>query len=196
MTSSNLERTSSLQAGPAGRAMAEAMDPEILDAMQQHLNMERKAHAAYFAAAIWFAEREFRGFARLFRQESADEHQHAAKISDYLIARGQTVQLNALDAPNQDWGSPEEAMATSFLMECDVTTSLQQLHSMAERVGDTRTTVFLEPMVDQQIQSEHTFAHLLGRVRLARGEASAMLIIDNELDHGHHKPASLQDGND
>ena len=72
--------------GPSGRAMAEPMNPELLSLFHQHLNMERQAHTAYFAAAIWFAERELRGFAQLFRDESNNEHQHAAKFSDYLIA--------------------------------------------------------------------------------------------------------------
>ena len=53
---------SSITCGPSGRAIAEAIDPDLLNAIQAHLNMERQAHASYFAAAIWFAERELRGF--------------------------------------------------------------------------------------------------------------------------------------
>ena len=82
--------------GPSGRAIAEPMNPELLSLFHQHLNMERQAHTAYFAAAIWFAERELRGFAQFFRDESNNEHQHAAKFSDYLIARGQCVELHAI----------------------------------------------------------------------------------------------------
>ena len=83
-------------------------------------------------------------------------------------------------------------MATSFLMEADLTASLQQLYAISERNGDTRSTVFLDPMVEQQTQFEHEFAHLLGRVRFADHQASALLLIDNELDQGNNKPASLQ----
>ena len=89
-TSNISQADSSVRMGPFGRAVAEAMDPELLAAFQQHLNMERHAHAAYFAAAIWFAERELRGFARYFRAESQSEHDHAAQFGEYLIARGQT----------------------------------------------------------------------------------------------------------
>ena len=113
--------------------MAEAMDPDLLDGLQQHLNMERQAHSAYFAASIWFAERELRGFSRFFQSESANEHSHAGRVGDYLIARGQTIILQALEAPNQTWEAPVDLMATSFLLECDLTTSLQQLYAMAER---------------------------------------------------------------
>jgi len=182
----------SVAVGPMGRAMAEAMDPDLLDGLQQHLNMERQAHSAYFAASIWFAERELRGFSRFFQSESANEHSHAGRVGDYLIARGQTIILQALEAPNQTWEAPVDLMATSFLLECDLTTSLQQLYAMAERASDIRTTVFLDPIIEQQLQSEHEFAHLLGRVRFAGHEAAALLIIDNELSQDQHQPPSLQ----
>ena len=175
----------SVATGPSGRAIAEAIDPDLRNGIQDHLNMERQAHASYFAAAIWFAERELRGFSKFFKDESSSEHEHAAKFGEYIIARGQSVALKAVEAPLQSWSSPADVMASAFQMEVDVTTSLQQLYAMAERVSDTRTTVFLDPMVEMQTQSEHEFAHLLGRVKFADNQAAALLLIDNELDQGH-----------
>ena len=192
LSTSTSTTSSSIQRGPSGRAIAEAIDTDLLNAIQDHLNMERQAHASYFAAAIWFAERELRGFSRFFRDESASEHEHAAKFAEYIIARGQSVDLKLVEAPLQSWESPADVMASSFQMEVDVTASLQQLYSIAERVNDTRTTVFLDPMVEMQTQSEHEFAHLLGRVQFADNQAAALLLIDNELDQGNNKPASLQ----
>jgi len=181
-----------IQTGPSGRAIAEAIEADLLNAIQDHLNMERQAHASYFAAAIWFAERELRGFSKFFNDESSSEHEHAAHFAEYIIARGQSVMLSAVEAPLQSWTSPADVMGSAFQMEVDVTTSLQQLYAMAERVSDTRTTVFLDPMVEMQTQSEHEFSHLLGRVKLADNQAAALLIIDNELYQGNNKPASLQ----
>ena len=184
--------TPTIQTGPSGRAVAEQMNSDLLTAFQLHLNMERQAHTVYFAAALWCAERELRGFAQFFRNESFSELQHSAKFADFLIARGQTVELHDLPAPQQQWTMPIDLMATSFQMEVDVTTSLQQLYAFAERSSDTRTTVFLDPMIEKQTQSEHEFAHLLGRVRFADNQASALLLIDNELELGKFQPASMQ----
>lgn len=145
-----------------------------------------------FRAAIWFAERELREISRFFRDESNSEHVHAAKFAEYIITRRQSVALQVVEAPLQSWASPADVMATAFQMEVDVTASLQQLYSMAERVNDTRTTVILDPIVEMQTQSEHEFAHLLGRVKFADNQAAALLLIDNELDPGNNKPASIQ----
>ena len=67
LSTTNTSATPSIVCGPSGRAIAEAIETDLLSAIQAHLNMERQAHASYFAAAIWFAERELRGFSRFFR---------------------------------------------------------------------------------------------------------------------------------
>jgi len=181
-----------LPVGPAGRAMAEPMDPSLLEGFQAHFNMERQAHATYFGAAIWMGERELRGFSQHFNDEAKGEQEHAAKVAEYLIARAQTPELHALEAPDQSWESVLDVMSTAFLTERDVTTSLQQLLMAAERVGDTRSTVFLEPMVEGQIKAEQEAAHLLGRTKFADDQAAALLVIDNELREGIAHPAQLQ----
>ena len=86
----------SVATGPAGRAMAEPMSAELIGVLQAHLNMERQSSAAYFAAAVWFAERELVGFAEHLREEARQEQEHAARFADYLISRGQTVELDTI----------------------------------------------------------------------------------------------------
>ena len=162
--------STAIKQGPSGRAVAEQIDTDLLAAFQQHLNMERQAHTVYYAAALWCAERELRGFSKFFRDESLDELEHSAKFADFLIARGQTVELHDLPAPQQRWEKPADLMATSF-----PGSGRHRVTATALRSGgtllDTRTTVFLDPMIEGQTQSEHEFAHLLGRVRFADNQA-------------------------
>ncbi|WP_413326208.1 ferritin [Synechococcus sp. MIT S9503] len=171
--------------------MAESMDPGLLEGLQEHFNLERQAQTTYFAAAIWMAERELKGFSAHFKSEATGELQHSAKVADYLIARGQSPIVQALEAPDQSWVTILDVMSTAFLMESDVTTSLQQLLMAAERCGDSRTAVFLEPMIEEQIKAEHEAAHLIGRTKFADGQAAAILVIDNELRKGVAHPAQL-----
>ena len=112
-------------------------------------------------------------------------------MADYLVARGQTVLLEAVAPPRQHWSGAEDVFSAIFQMEAEVTSSLQQLYVMAERAGDVRTTVFLDPIVQGQIESEHEAAHLLGRIRFAQANPAAMLVIDGELSEGKHAPESL-----
>ncbi len=170
-----------IKSGPSGRAMAQPMETSLVEALFHHLTMERNASAQYFAMSLWFAEREMRGFSSFFKSESLTENEHASNFANYLIARGQFVQLQEIAAPQQSWISIEEVIAFSFQMEADVTTSLHQIYSMSERASDTRTNVFLDPIIESQTNSEDEFAYLLGKVRFAKEQPSAILIIDNEL---------------
>ena len=192
MTTSATQATITVPVGPAGRAMAEPMSGELLDLMQAHLNLERQSAADYFAAAIWFAERELSGFAEHLRDEAKQEQEHAAKFADYLISRGQRPVLDAVEPPRQQWSDVEQVIANVFRMEADVTASVLQLYGTAEGDNDKRTSVFLDPIVDGQRLSEHEAAYLLGRVKFAAGNPAAVMIIDAELREDEAEPAKLE----
>ena len=192
MTTSTTQATITVPTGPAGRAMAEPMSTEMLDLMEAHLNLERQSAADYFAAAIWFAERELTGFAEHLRDEAKQEQEHAAKFADYLISRGQRPVLDTIEPPRQQWPDVEQVIANVFRMEADVTASVLQLYKTAEEDIDRRTTVFLDAIVDAQRLSEHEAAYLLGRVKFAAGNPAAVMIIDAELREGEAEPAKLE----
>ena len=172
-----------LTRGPSGRAIAQPMDVDLIDALYQHTSLERVSSAQYLAMSLWFLERELRGFSNFFKKESLSEQEHGFTFAKYLIARGQSVLLDEVTKPIQEWQTVEELVTLSFQMEADVTSSVQQLYAMAERSNDTRTTVFLDPVIDEQIKSEDDMAYLLGKVRFSKSDPSAMLIIDNELNN-------------
>ena len=192
MTTSTTQATITVPTGPAGRAMAEPMSAEMLDLMEAHLNLERQSAADYFAAAVWFAERELTGFAEHLRDEAKQEQEHAAKFADYLISRGQRPVLDTIEPPRQQWPDVEQVIANVFRMEADVTASVLQLYKTAEEDIDRRTTVFLDPIVDDQRLSEHEAAYLLGRVKFAAENPAAVMIIDAELREGEAEPAKLE----
>ena len=170
-----------IKTGPAGRAMAQPMDNDLLQLLYQHITMERNASSQYFGMSLWMEERELKGFAKFYKSECFNEQKHSYVFSNYLIGRGQTVVLDAIPSPRQTWDSVESLVADSFQMEADITSSLNQLYSIAERSSDTRTSVFLDPIVEGQISSEDELAHLYGKVKFAANQPSAILIIDSEL---------------
>ena len=171
----------SLNLGPSGRAVAQPIDLDLLEALYQHTSLERVSSAQYLSMSLWCLERELRGFSSFYKKESLTEQEHGFNFAKYIIARGQSVVLDEVTKPIQEWKTIEELVTLSFQMEADVTTSVQQLYSMAERSNDTRTNVFLDPVIDEQIKSEDEMAYLLGKVKFAKNDPSALLIIDNEL---------------
>ena len=171
-----------LNLGPSGRAIAQPIDVDLLDALYQHTSLERVSSAQYLAMSLWLLERELRGFSSFYKKESLSEQEHGFNFAKYIIARGQSVLLDEVTKPIQEWNTVEELVTLSFQMEADVTTSVQQLYAIAERSNDTRTTVFLDPVIDEQIKSEDEMAYILGKVKFSKNDPSALFIIDNELN--------------
>ncbi len=181
MSKSTLNQKSKIHFGPSGRAVSQDIDNDLLENILQHLTMERNANVQYFSMSLWFQERELNGFSSFFLKESKDELEHAYKFTDYLIARGQSVDLHVLSKPVQEWESIQDLIAYAFNMEADLTISLQQLYAISERTSDIRTNVFLDPIVESQIKSEDEFAHILGKVKFSGENPSAILIVDEYL---------------
>mgnify|MGYP001157308138 FL=1 len=181
MNKNTLKTTSEVNFGLSGRAIAQDLDKDLLDNLYHHLTMERTASVQYYAMSLWFQEKDLSGFSSFFLNESKDEMDHAYIFSDYLIARGQRVDLHEIAKPVQDWQCIKDVISYAFNMEADLSTSLQQLYSIAERSFDSRTSVFLDPIMEAQIKSEDEFAHILGQVKFSDEQPSAILIIDNEL---------------
>ena len=181
MSESALNQKSKIQFGPSGRAVSQEIENDLLDNILQHLTMERNANVQYFSMSLWFQERDLNGFSSFFLKESKDELEHAYKFTNYLIARGQNVDLHELAKPVQEWESIKDLIVYAFNMEADLTISLQQLYAISERTSDIRTNVFLDPIVESQIKSEDEFAHILGKVRFSGENPSAILIVDEYL---------------
>ena len=170
--------------GPSGRVIAESMSQELVAAIQQHINLELEASMTYLSMSIWCAERELAGFYKFFSAESAEERGHAIQFADYLVARAQRNDLQPLQAPCQNWSKLEDVVFSAFRMEADTTSSIQHLYSIAERENDVRTTVFLDPLLEQQIGSEDQYAYLHGRIKFADNDSTALLVIDGEVRSG------------
>ena len=182
MPESSLQFSRTLKYGPSGRAIAQEFDSSLLDNFFEHLTMERNANVQYFSMSLWFKERELRGFSSFFLNESMEEMSHVQKFTDYLIARGYKINLSELPSPVQEWDTIQDLIDFAFKMESDLTTSLEQLYSISERASDIRSSVFLDPIVEAQINSEDAFAYLSGKVKFSENQPSAILIIDKELN--------------
>ena len=181
MPENTLNQKPNIKLGPSGRAVSQEIDNDLLENFFQHLTMERSANVQYFSMSLWFQERDLNGFSSFFIKESNDEMDHAYQFSNYLVARGQKIDLNTLQKPIQEWDSIQELISYAFNLEADLTISLQQLYSLAERSADIRSNVFLDPIVESQIKSEDLFAHILGKLKFADGSPAAILMIDEYL---------------
>ena len=64
------------------------MNPRVLEAINRQINSELSASYAYLAMSAYCECQKFTGAARWLRLQSQEEHMHAMKLFDFVLAAG------------------------------------------------------------------------------------------------------------
>ena len=160
------------------------MNKALLKGLNDHLKLEFRAFHEYLAMAIWLSEHDLPGFSTWMKQQSSDELAHAQRIIDHLVERDQKVALPAIAAPQASWKSAEALCDHVLKNERDVTASINELFSLADKSKDRPASVMLQWFVNEQMEEEAAARAVLGRIRLAGNTGVGLLMIDQELATG------------
>jgi ferritin len=79
------------------------------------------------------------------KSESDDERSHAMQFVDFANKRDVTIHLEALEAPDSKWNSPEDLWEKLLQAEMDNTQYLLALGDAAANCNDHALTTFLMP---------------------------------------------------
>jgi len=159
------------------------MDKELALGLNQQIQKEMYSSNLYLAMSAYFANQNLNGFAHWLRLQSQEELQHALKIFDYLLLRGQDAQVLQINEPPRVWNSPLEAFENVYEHERFVTTSIHSLVETSISVRDFATTNMLQWFVDEQVEEEATASELLERLRLINGNPAGLFMMDRELKY-------------
>jgi ferritin len=160
------------------------MKTEIVDALNEHLQLELRAWYEYSAMALWFDRIDLPGFASFMEKQAGEELAHAHRIIDHLKERDQTAILPALDRPRGEYDSPRHAFEQVLDAEREVTTSIQKIYKLADQAEDQPSRIMLEWFINEQVEEENLARALLGRLRHAGDSGPGLLLVDQELGKG------------
>lgn len=160
------------------------MNKDLLKGLNDHLKLEFRAAHEYLAMSIWLSEHDLPGFSSWMKKQSSDELGHAQRIIDHLIERDQKALLPAIAAPPSDWKTAEALCEHVLKNEREVTGSINELFSLAEKSKDRPASVMLQWFVNEQMEEEAAARAVLGRIRLAGNTGVGLLMIDQELAGG------------
>ncbi len=103
------------------------------------------------------------------------------KLFDYLIERGGTVQLMALDEPQREWDSPSAAVEAVLKHEQFISQRINDIVDLATGENDHATTVMMHWYVNEQVEEEATADTLFHQVKMVEESPHGLLMIDREL---------------
>lgn len=157
------------------------MPDDLASGFNDQITMEFASSVAYWQMSAHFQAGNLTGMAAWMRMQAEEEKNHANRFMSFVLDRGNAVSLGAIEAPESNFESVEHVFRTALAQEQEVTKAIHDLYRLASESGDLASYPFLQSFIEEQNEEEATVETILERVRLAGGESSAILLLDNEL---------------
>ena len=156
------------------------LDAKMEQALNDQLNAEMASGYLYLSMAAYFEDIDLAGFANWMRVQAAEELEHGMKFYDYIIRRGASVTLTAIDAPQTEWESPLAAFEHVLSHEQMVTGLINDLVDLAIEEKDHATNNFLQWFVEEQVEEEENAMENLAKLKLAGDDNSLLYKLNEE----------------
>lgn len=155
------------------------MDKNILSLLNRQINREFHSEMLYLALS---AKAELAGFlnlAKWLEEHAAEEHDHAHRLIDYVLDRGQTPEYSEIPAAKVSAKTPVDILKAALEHEQFVTGSINEIMSAAAKSNDYATFTATQWFVVEQVEEEKKVGDLLRQFELAGDQA---ITVDLELD--------------
>ncbi|MBK8049236.1 MAG: ferritin [Anaerolineales bacterium] len=150
-------------------------------AMNAQVTKEFYASQLYLAMSAHFEAVNLRGFAHWMRVQSDEERGHALRFFDYVLERGGSAELGAVDAPPAEFGAPIEIFKEALGHEQKVTASINAIYALALKENDYAAQAFLQWFVSEQVEEEANATEMIDRLHMAGDNSAALLMLDSEV---------------
>jgi ferritin len=164
------------------------MNPNVLDAITRQIGMEFAASFSYLSMAAWCEFHKFMGAGRWLRAQSAEEHTHAMKLFDFVLARNHQVRLNGIDEPNSDFDSVVEVFERALAQEQDVSRQIDALYELAFNEKVFAAMAELQWFITEQVEEEKTVREIVAKFHMVKHDTAALLDLDRELGGRQAEP--------
>jgi len=161
---------------------------ELETAINKQINAEFWSAYLYLSMSTWCAHEGLPGFANWFKVQFQEEQDHAQKFMNYLIAKGNKVELMPIEKVETSWGSVLKTFEDTLEHERVVTSLINNLVSLARKENDYATENMLQWFVNEQVEEEKTAQALLDALRLIGDNGFGVYTMDRELAQRSYTP--------
>jgi ferritin len=166
------------------------MTATVLDAINKQIAAEFAASFSYLAMAAWCEHHKFMGSGRWLRMQSAEEHTHAMKLFDFVLARNHPVKLAALEQPRSEFKSLVDIFERSLAQEQEVSKQIDALYELAFKEKVFAAMAELQWFITEQVEEEKTVREVLAKFQMVKDDPSSLLDLDRELGARQPEPAA------
>ncbi len=157
------------------------MTPIVLEAINRQVAAEFSASFSYLAMAGWCEHHKFMGSGRWLRLQSAEEHTHAMKLFNFVLARNHQVKLAGIEEPRAEFASVVDVFEQALAQEQRVSTQIDQLYELAFREKVFAAMAELQWFITEQVEEEKTVREIVAKFHMVKHDPASLLDLDREL---------------
>ena len=150
-------------------------------ALNDQVNAEMYSAYLYLSMHAAVEKMGLKGFANWMYVQVQEEMAHAMGLYNYILTRGGTVTLAAIEKPEGSWASIKDVAKAVLEHEQKVTSLINGLVDVAEEVKDRAAISFLDWYVKEQVEEEDNVETILATLNLIGSDVNALLNYDKEL---------------
>lgn len=154
------------------------MDPRVRKLINEQIKHEFHAAYLYLAMAAHFETDGYEGFAKWFRMQAREESGHAMRLFEYLVERGEEIELTQIDQPPKRFGTPQEAFRAALEHEKKVTAQINGIYEAARATDDYPTQIMLQWFIQEQVEEEQSTGRAVEQLDMAGDNRAALLMLD------------------
>ncbi len=157
------------------------MDKKLCEAIEEQINFELYSSYLYLSMASYMSTQNWKGFTNWFKVQTQEERAHAEVLFDYLLERGELVNLKQIAEPKHTWNTLEEMFEEVFNHEKEVTRRLNEIINIAHDVRDHAAYDLLMLFIKEQVEEENSADEVLTSIKRIGSDMSALYMLDGQL---------------
>jgi len=157
------------------------MSKAMNDAINKQINAEMYSAYLYLAMAAHFESKTLPGFANWMKVQAAEEMDHAMRFYKFVNETSGRVVLDAIAKPPTNWKSPLAVFQTVCEHEAKVTSLINDLAALADKIKDRATGVFLHWFITEQVEEEANAKEIADTLEMIGESTGQLLMIDRQL---------------
>ena len=157
------------------------MTPSVLDAITRQIANEFGASFSYLSMAAWCEHHKYMGAGHWLRTQSQEEHGHAMKLFDFVLARNHAVRLPGIEQPRSDFESIVDVFERSLAQEQEVSRQIDALYELAFKEKVFAAMAELQWFITEQVEEEKTVREIVAKFHMVKDDPASVLDLDREL---------------
>jgi ferritin len=157
------------------------MSKKLYEVLNNQVKYEFDSAYVYLSMAAHCESRNLNGFANWFKHQAQEEVKHAMKIYQFLLDRGEEVQLQQIDRPPNSFKSPAALFEQTLAHERKVTGLINTCYEVAVAEKDYPAQVMLHWFIEEQVEEEKQAEEVLQQMQMAGDSSAALLMMDKAL---------------